>query len=101
MSRGKVCPLTQALLAMLPGAKLISRQERAWHSATFSGSRIEINLVVPTEVDAAYLAAFRDQLPEHDFALKQGCVADIAIKAETPLSDGGIEYAIEALMLDA
>jgi hypothetical protein len=33
----KTCPLSSALLALLPGAGVRSRKATGWHSATFAG----------------------------------------------------------------
>jgi hypothetical protein len=100
MSRGKACPVTRALLEMLPGAEVITRSERSWHSATFSGSRITLCLHLPAAMGEAGLAQFRQALPGHDFALKKGLVADIAIVEERQMSDTAISMTIEALLLD-
>lgn len=38
------CPLSSALLGLLPGACLHNRKATGWHSATFSGERVAVQL---------------------------------------------------------
>jgi hypothetical protein len=100
MSQGNICPVTRALLTMLPGAQVIARRERSWHSATFGGSRVTLCLQVPMTEDDAALVDFRQILPDHDFALKKGMVADIAIVEEQRTSAMDLSITIEILLLD-
>jgi hypothetical protein len=89
-----------ALVAMLPNAEVLSRSERSWHSATFAGSRIILSLAVPSDTDRTLLENFRATLPDHDFALKLGFVADIAIISESTSADEKTALEIEAMLLD-
>jgi hypothetical protein len=100
MSRGKTCPVTHALVAMLPNAAVTSRHERSWHSATFAGSRIMLGLAVPGDTDRARLKDFRKRLADHDFALTRGFVADITIIGERKSADEKSVFEIEVLLLD-
>jgi hypothetical protein len=100
MSRGKACAVTHALLLMLPEAEVTNRYERGWHSATFAGSRIMLVLAVPDDTDRARLEDFRKRLPEHDFALTRGFVADITIIGERKSANEKSVFEIEVLLLD-
>ncbi len=100
MTRGKTCPLVRAIGAMLPDAKLNAHTDRAWHSATFAGSRITMRWHIPAGFDPGSLVQFRKTLPDHIFTLSRGFVADIAIAGESDNAAGGIDLEIEALILD-
>jgi hypothetical protein len=100
MSRGKACPISLALVAMLPNAAVTSRHERSWHSATFAGSRIMLCIAVPDDADHAVLVDFRKRLLDHDFALTRGFVADIAIIGERTSAGEKSVFEIEVLLLD-
>lgn len=100
MTHGKTCPLMRAISKMLPGATLSERHERAWHSATFSGSRIKCCWKIPADFDAGTLDQVRQALPEHAFELPRAFVADIAISGERSDVDGDVIIEIEALVLD-
>jgi hypothetical protein len=100
MTHGKTCPLMRALSKMLPGAIVYERRERAWHSATFSGSRIKLSWKIPADFGSAALDQFRNALPEQMFELPQAFVADIAISGESSGESGLRILEIEALVLD-
>jgi hypothetical protein len=85
---------------MLPGATIANRRERDWHSATFVGSRLWLQLVVPPNADPEQLRRFQMGLTEYDFAMRKGFVADICIADETRSIDGTIIFDIEALVLE-
>ena len=72
------CALSKALLAMLPGAMLLRRKECDWHSATFSGVRIEIVLGLADEL-RAQAKKFEAVLADAEFSLPRLWVADIAV----------------------
>jgi hypothetical protein len=100
MTRGQPCSLCRALTAILPGSEVLNRRERSWHSATFSGSRIMLGLMVAIGTTPDAIADFRQNLPENDFQLTKGFVADIAITGEGVSNDGRLQLEIEALVLD-
>ncbi len=100
MTHGRTCPLMRAIAKMLPGATMGERVERAWHSATFSGSRIKLCWTIPADFDSGALDQFRAALPEHAFELPNAFVADIAISAESNSTNGDRILEIEALVLD-
>jgi hypothetical protein len=87
------CALSDALLAMLPGAVVTRRREQGWHSATFSGRRLVLDL--RTTASAEVIDAFARQLAEHEFAISGMLVADIAVAAR----DKEV-LTVEALLLD-
>jgi hypothetical protein len=87
------CALSDALLAMLPGAVVIRRREQGWHSATFSGRRLVLDL--RTAASTEVVAAFTRQLGDCEFAIPDMLVADIAVTAR----DGEM-LIVEALLLD-
>jgi hypothetical protein len=87
------CALSDALLALLPGTVVTRRRETAWHSATFSGRRLILDL--KTSASEEVVDAFAGQLGEHDFAIPEMLVADIMVAARI-----GDRVVVEALLLD-
>jgi hypothetical protein len=92
----KRCPLAKALCALAPGAVVTRRVERDWHSATFAGKRVTLDLVWNAPV--AELDAFAAMLEEHEFATV--LVADILVAQQTRATDGAAVLTIEVLLLD-
>ncbi|MGB3806250.1 MAG: hypothetical protein WA936_03545 [Erythrobacter sp.] len=70
-----------ALLAMAGGhASLLTHEETAWNSITFSGTRHEIMLDFDGAEAAAAGETFIADLPEHEFAIPGHLVADATIR---------------------
>ena len=90
------CALSQALCALARGAVVTRRVERDWHSATFAGKRVTLDLVWDAPV--ADVEAFAAMLGEHEFA--DLLVADIVVARQTKATDGAKVLTIEALLLD-
>ena len=91
----KGCALSKALCAQALGAVVTRRVERDWHSATFAGKRVTLDLVWDAaEVD---VAAFAAMLSEHEFC--DLLVADIVVARQTKAEDGATVLSIEALLL--
>lgn len=60
-------------------AELLSHSERPWASATFAGSRHQVNFTF-TGLDAVAAAEqFIEAVPEHEFAIPGQLVADAAV----------------------
>lgn len=93
------CPLSSALLALLPGACLRSRKATGWHSATFSGERVTVLLGLESEQRHERAAHFAQALPETEFSLRRQLVADIIV-SEMSESDDTLLLTVEALLLD-
>jgi hypothetical protein len=91
--------LIDSLTDMLPAAHIISAKHTEWHSATFSGLRTCIDIMLPGENAAERAEAFRTHLPDQEFNLRRYMVADIAVTGMAEC-DGGITLSIEALLLD-
>ena len=72
--------------------------ERDWHSATFAGKRVTLDLL--WEASEADVKAFAEMLSEHEFAEADGLVADIVVTQQTSAADGATVLTIEALVLD-
>ena len=92
------CTLSKALVALAPGAVVTRRVERDWHSATFAGKRVTLDLAWDAPV--ADVAAFAAMLSEHEFADANLLVADILVARQTSAADGAALLTIEALLLD-
>ena len=90
------CALSKALCALAPGAVVTRRVERDWHSATFAGKRMTLDLVWDAKEEEA--AKFVAMLSEHEFATV--FVADILVSRQTRAADGAAMMTIEALLLD-
>ncbi len=91
--------LIDSLIDMLPAATIISARHGEWHSATFSGLRSHISMMLPGENAAERAEAFCAALPDHEFNLRRYIAADIIVTETVESSDGIILY-IEALLLD-
>jgi hypothetical protein len=90
------CALAKALCALAPGAIITRRVERDWHSATFAGKRVTLDLAWDAPV--ADVEAFAAMLCEHEFA--DLLVADIVVERQASAADGATALSIEALLLD-
>jgi hypothetical protein len=91
------CALSDALLAMLPGAVLLRRTEQDWHSVSFSGVRMIFDLAVP-EDQRAQMMLFEAELGKQDFPLPGKFVADIIVTEQREVADG-LRLRVEALLL--
>jgi hypothetical protein len=100
MKHSGKCALTRALVALLPGAEIVKHVQNEWHSATFTGQRIMISLQVTGCECFANTREMLNNLPEHEFTLIRGIVADIAV-ADVIESDNILRFAVESLVLDA
>ena len=92
------CALSQALCALALGAVVTRRVERDWHSATFAGKRVTLDLVWNAPV--AEVEAFAAMLSEHEFGNAGLLVADIVVTQQTKAADGATVLSVEALLLD-
>ncbi len=79
------------------GTELVRTEQRDWASATFSGARHLIDLVVPAAALARVLAA----LPDHDFGLGGEIVADCTASATGASQPGGVPVRVELLTIVA
>ena len=100
MTQTKMPTLADAFMALLPGATIVNIFEHSWHSATFSGLRVEIQLALAG--DAAYdcVHGFAEILPAHEFDLRRYLVADIFV-GDIQENPDNIGCCIEALLIDA
>lgn len=72
--------LRDALLVLASGeANLLSHQEKAWASVTFSGTRHELVLEFDGEQSVVAGELFVATLPNHEFAIAGQLVADAVI----------------------
>lgn len=92
------CVLSKSLASLAPGAVVTRRVAREWHSATFTGMRVTLDLVWNAPVTD--VAAFAAMLSEHEFAESDLLVADIVIMRQSRSADGATVLTIEALLLD-
>ena len=92
------CALSRALHALAPGAIITRRRERDWHSATFAGKRVTLDLMWAAPV--ADVEAFAAMLCEHEFADAGLLVADIAVARQTSAANRVTMLSIESLLLD-
>ncbi|MEE4199259.1 hypothetical protein [Erythrobacter sp.] len=73
--------LRDAMLALAQGqAKLISHEETAWNSITFSGTRHEIAFEFTGAQAVAAGEELIAQLPEHEFTIPGQLVADATVR---------------------
>lgn len=95
--------LLAALLELAQGkAELLRHSERAWASATFSGSRHNVTLAFAGIDAVAAGEALIDTLPEHEFTLPRLLVADAAVIAveHTALPQPRLMVEMELLVLE-
>lgn len=95
--------LLSAVLGMADGkAELIRHCERAWASATFTGSRHTIVLAFAGEEAVAAGETFLAQLPDHEFAIPGQLVADaVIVRADhAMLPQVRLEVEVELLLLE-
>jgi hypothetical protein len=85
--------LAEAITALLPDAIITRQREHDWHSATFSGRRVVLDL--KSAASAGQVAVFAAMLEDHEFSIPDTLVADIALTAQK----GGV-LTVEALLLD-
>jgi hypothetical protein len=93
----RLCPLSDALLELLPTAIITRRRDHAWHSATLSGMRMVLDLQIEG-FDAARAKDFAAMIEDHEFSLPELLVADIAV-TEQRSTGSAIMMTIEALLL--
>ena len=79
------------------GAELLRTEQRDWASATFSGARHLIDLLVPAPALARVLAS----LPDHDFGLGGEIVADCTASTTGASRSGGVPVRVELLTIVA
>jgi hypothetical protein len=87
------CALSDAIAALLPDAIVTRKRDYEWHSATFSGKRVVLDL--NSTALAMEIAAFAAALTDHEFSIPDMLVADIAMTAHH-----GQALTVEALLLD-
>lgn len=83
------------------GSELVTAEQRSWASATFSGARHVIELLLPGHA----LSAVMTRLPEHDFELAGEIVADCAVirppsKPPAPDGKGGLRVELLTIVAD-
>jgi hypothetical protein len=92
------CPLSDALIALLPGAVITRRREHDWRSATFSGARLMLDLQIEG-IDAAQAKNFATMVEDHEFLLPDLLVADIVVTEQQYISNAAA-LTVEALLLE-
>jgi hypothetical protein len=87
-----------AILLLIPGAILdhVSRSE--WQSATFTGERIILTLILSGDDTLRKANALQATLPDHEFELSRWLVADILV-SNIETVDSSVSITIEALLL--
>ncbi len=105
MKIAKKHSLVNALQALLKGSVLEQVDRVDWQSATFSGERVTMKLMLcaNTPEQSAQcmqsVQSFTQILPNHEFTLPRWIVADIAISS-TEIVPSGIRLIIEALLIE-
>ena len=105
-ARGTRRPWMQLLSAVLElgegQAELLRHGERAWASATFSGTRHTIRLVFNGRDAVAAGERLIDALPDHEFTIPHQLVADAIVSevVHTALPQPRLEIEAEVLLLE-
>jgi hypothetical protein len=95
--------LLSALLELGKGhADLLHHAERAWASATFSGTRHAVRLAFAGAEAVAAGEAFIAALPEHEFTLPGQLVADAAVTqvCHVHVPETALRMTVEILLLE-
>jgi hypothetical protein len=87
-----------ALLLLLPGAEVTRCKQQPWHSATFAGERVTLELSLTGEDAAERAGRLAAELPEFEFSLAQGFVAEILV-CDIIQCPAGADLTIEALLV--
>lgn len=93
------CSLSAALIAQLPGAIVTRRKDAPWHSATFSGMRLEIDLQIEGSSALGEVRLFATYCQDCQLPLAGLLVADIAVVDIRELPDGAA-MTVEALLVE-
>jgi len=96
-------PLLSALLELARGqAALVQHTERAWASATFSGTRHNVRLAFTGDKAVAAGEDFIAALPDHEFAIPRQLVADAAVLSadHALLPQPVLEVEVQLLLLE-
>lgn len=94
------CPLVSALLNVLPHVRLVSRRERDWFSATFSGVRLVMVFESDQPLAEDRLRSQLEAVAELPVAGASRFVADLWLSKCEVSRDGIQLIEIEALLLD-
>lgn len=89
----------RALRHMLPQAEMAVLQERPWHSMTFAGVQLCIELKLRCDNHATVAAEFAEALPVHEFRVPGQLVADIGVSERTH-GNCETQLLIDALILE-
>jgi hypothetical protein len=99
MSVAESSGLTRALQQLMPGALLSVSEERPWHSITSAGTQLRLSADIGGEHHQETSAGLSRSLPEHQFDLGNGLVADIAVM-HCAHGDSASRLVIDVLLLD-
>jgi len=84
----------------MPEANIQLSAEKTWHSNSFSGAQLSIVAEIAGKDHQAIAANLRQLLPEHQFELANGLVADIAVTS-CVTDENASHLVIEVLLLHA
>jgi len=99
-ARGAWLMLLEAILVLAgPLARFERHGERPWSSATFSGARHSFRLSFDDPAAVAAGEAFIAALPDHEFVLRRGLVADATIAAVEHAPFGHPQMIVDAELL--
>jgi len=101
--RGPGARLCAEVMALSEGcATIVSRQEAAWASITFTGKRHTLRVVFDGPLAAEAGERMIAALPDHEFTIPGQLVADATVREvdHRLLPDERLEVAIDVLMLD-
>jgi hypothetical protein len=91
--------LQDSLTALLPGAQASELSQADWHSATFSGFRVTMQMTLTGKDALLRAASLQSVIEDHEFDLRWYLVADIAVTSVTK-GDDAVAIVIEALLLE-
>lgn len=83
------------------GCELVGAHEREWASATFSGARHSLDLLIQADDEGAALPDAIARLPDHEFDLVGEIVADCAVTIgqRGRSADGRVRIALRVELL--
>jgi hypothetical protein len=73
--------MADALLALADDAQITAITEKPWHSATFAGLRLTMQILLEGPKSQHQAERLSIMLPDHEFSLHRHFVAEIAVRS--------------------
>jgi hypothetical protein len=91
--------LVRALADMLPDADIRVVHQQRWHSQRVAATQIRLSIEVSGNRYVSIAQRFSEALPDHEFALREQLVAEIAVTDRLAAATS-IKLTVDALLFD-